>query len=159
MADSSKQVLWRETIAGALLFAFGLICAGFLTVSLAKDLSLWVLGRSVTGRVTEQWVERIGEQQEGELTFHYYIRYEYTTQSGRTFAKTTTLSVTEWSNLEVGSPTEVIYFPLVPSHARLADQRFISIYACAYFPFVVVAWAGLKAGRYLLRQGIGRPQE
>jgi hypothetical protein len=159
MTDSSKQVLWRETIAGVLLFALGLICAGFLTISLANDLSLWVLGRSVTGQVTDQWVERIGEQEEGELTFRYYVRYEYTTRSGQTFAKTTTLSVIEWSNLDVGSPVEVIYFPLTPSHARPADQRFVSIYACAYIPFAIVAWAGLKAGRYLLRQGIGKPQE
>jgi hypothetical protein len=160
MADISfKRILWRETIAGVLLLAAGLVCAGFVAANLANDLSVWVLGRSATGHVTEQWVERVGDQTEGELAFRYYMRYDYTTQSGKVFTQTTTMSVTEWSNFDVGSPVEVIYFSLAPSRARLADQRFISIYVCAYLPFAIVAWAGLKAGSYLLRLGIGRPPE
>ncbi len=156
---SSRKILWRETVGGALVFALGLACLGFLVVNLSSDLSIWVLGREATGHVTEQWVERLGDQEEGELTFSYHVRYQFTTRRGTVITQASTLGVGEWSSLGEGSPVEVVYFPLIPSHARLADQRFIPVYACTYLPFAIVAWAGLRAGRYLLRQGVGRTEE
>jgi hypothetical protein len=154
----TRQWQWGRTIAGAVLLLAGVASTVFLLSNLASDLAVWVLGRSATGQVVEQWVERIGDADEGELSFHYYVRYEFTTASGRTITKTTRLAVTEWSNLEVGGPVAVLYFPLYPSHARLADQRFIGVYLCSYLPFAIAGWAGMSAGWYLLRQGAGRPR-
>jgi hypothetical protein len=159
MTDSSaRKILWPETVAGVLLFAAGLACAVFLAASLANDLSIWVLGRAVSGQVTEHWIEQIGDRTVDDPTFHFHIRYSYTTADGRVFSREATLSAVEWSKFNVGNPIDVIYFPLAPTHARLADRRFIPIYACAYIPFAIVAWAGLRAGRHLLRQGVGRPK-
>jgi hypothetical protein len=157
MAESPRRILWRETLLGILVLSIGLATAGFVAINLASDLSIWVLGRRVEGQVVDQWVERIGDQEEGELSFRYLIRYQFTTPRGRTISKDTTLSVLEWSNLKEGGPIDVVYFPLYPDHARPADQRFVSIYACAYIPFAVVAWAGLRVGLYLFGHGIGKP--
>jgi hypothetical protein len=152
-----KQILWRSLLAGALLLLVGLVSTAFLLGNVASDVSIWVLGRSVTGRVVDQGVEQIGDANEGELTFRYLITYEFTTRSGRTITKTTTLAAPEWSSLGVGSPVSVLYFPLFPSHARLADQRFIAVYLCSYLPFALVGWAGMSLGWYLFRQGTGHP--
>ena len=136
---------------GALLLSAGLVCLSLLGFSLARDLSLWLLGRTVAGEVTELWVERLDEKQEGELSFRYLIRYRYTAPKGRTFTRESTLSAREWSGLAIGSPIPVIYFPLAPGHARLEDRRYAMVYLCGYLPFALIAWVAVRAGWHLLR--------
>jgi hypothetical protein len=46
---------------------------------------------------------------------------------------------------------DVVYFPLYPQHNRIQESRFISVLACAYVPLVILAWAALGVGWYLLR--------
>jgi hypothetical protein len=144
-------------VLGALgLFILGAALAGFLVYNLARDASLWVLGREATAKVLSLWVEPVQEVQEGEMSFRYYMEYQFETPGGRTITKTTRLDVREWGALEEGGPVRIIYFPLVPSHSRLEESRFVPALACAYLPLVVVAWALLGAAWYLIRPATER---
>lgn len=144
-------------VLGALaLFILGVALAGFLVYNLARDVSLWVLGREATAEVLSLWVEPVEDVQEGEMSFRYYMEYQFETPGGRTITKTTRLDVREWGALEEGGPVRIVYFPLVPSHSRLEESRFVAALACAYLPLVVVAWALLGAAWYLIRPATER---
>jgi hypothetical protein len=148
---STSRTGLLSTAGGLLLLSIGLACLVFLGFNVARDFALWLVGRTILGEVTEQWVERLDDRQEGELTFRYLIRYRYTASNGQTFARDSTLSANEWSGLTVGSPVSVIYFPLYPAHARLEDRRYAMVYMCAYLPFGLLAWVSLRAGWHLFR--------
>jgi hypothetical protein len=85
---------WR-VVPGVILLLVGLAAAAFLPGSLASDLSLWLLGRRAMATVVDRWVERIGEQKEGELTIRYFVRYEFTAPGCQVVTKTGPLSVLE----------------------------------------------------------------
>lgn len=53
--------------------------------------------------------------------------------------------------LEVGSPIDVVYFPLYPAHNRLDESRLIPILVLAYVPLVALGLVGLWGGWYLVR--------
>jgi hypothetical protein len=139
-----------------MLLLIGAAAAAFVLGSLAADLSLWLLGRRATATIVDQWAERVGEQDEGELTFRYFVRYEFTSPGGQVVTKTSSLSVLEWGALETGGPVSVVYFPLVPAHTRLEEGRFIPILLCSYLPLTLVGWAGLAGGWHLIRSVIPR---
>lgn len=139
-------------ILGAVgLFVLGLTLSAFLVYNLARDASLWVLGRQATAEVLSLRVEPVDDAREGELSFRYYMEYRFETTGGRTITKTTRLDVREWGALNEGGPVRIVYFPLVPSHSRLEESRFVPALACAYVPLAVVAWALLGAAWYLVR--------
>ena len=140
-----------QRLVGVLLLAVGLACLAFLVVNLSKDLALWVLGREVTGQVDELWVERIGDQVEGDLEFDYLVHYHFDAPGGGVISQTTTLAVREWGALVEGGPVEVVYFPPYPAHNRLEESRYIPILACAYVPIAVLSWLGLGLGWSLVR--------
>ncbi|MFC2023829.1 DUF3592 domain-containing protein [Chloroflexota bacterium] len=148
---SPRRSRLLPTAGGALLLTLGLACLVFLGFNLVKDLSLWLLGRTLSGQVVDQWVERLDDRQQGELTFRYLIRYRYTTPNGQTFTKESTLSSLEWSGLTEGSPVSVIYFPLKPEHARLEDRRYAMVYLCGYLPFGLMGWVAMRAGWNVIR--------
>jgi hypothetical protein len=147
---------WGRTLAGGLLLGLGLVGMLLLLYGLARDVAIWVFGRHITAQVQEIWVERIGDQEEGELTFHYYASYRFTTPGGQVVENSTRLDVREWGALTESGPLDIVYFPLYPALNRLSESRFISILACAYVPLIVAAWACLGGGWYLLRPGQGR---
>ncbi|MGD8397542.1 MAG: DUF3592 domain-containing protein [Anaerolineae bacterium] len=142
-----------KTLGGLLLLALGLALGVFVAYSLARDLSLWVLGRQVTGTVDRLWVEQIGDRMEGELEFRYYVEYHFTTSGGQTVRATTRADVREWGALQEGGAVEVVYFPLVPSHNQIEASRFVPVLACAYLPLLVLVWALLGGGWYLFQPG------
>jgi hypothetical protein len=142
-----------------MLLLVGLAAAAFVFGSLAADLSLWLLGRRTAATVVDQWAERVGEQEEGELTFRYFVRYEFTAPGGRVITKTSPLSVLEWGAMETGGTVSVIYFPLYPSHTRLEEARFIPILLCSYLPLALVGWVGIRGGWDLIRSVFSVPQE
>jgi hypothetical protein len=146
-------------VPGVVLLLVGLAAATFVLASLAADLSLWLLGRRTAATVVDQWAERVGEQEEGELTFRYFVRYEFTAPGGQVVNKTGPLSVLEWGALETGGPVSVVYFPLYPAHTRLEEGRFIPILLCSYLPLALVGWAGLSGGWHLIRSVFSVPQE
>jgi hypothetical protein len=141
-----------------LLLGVGLACLGFVAVNLARDLAIWVLGRTVTAQVVETWVERIDEETEGELRFRYYVRYQFATPQGHPVTKTSSLSMEEWASLSPGDPVRVTYFVLYPEHARLEAQRYIPLFLCSYLPFTIIAWAALRGGWQMLRPPLSGPE-
>ena len=145
-----------KVVAGALLALFGLICLGVVLVGLAQDLPIWVFGRRTQAEVMETWLERTSANDEGELSFEYFVRYQFTTSRGRTLTSASTIGVNEWSGLEKGDLIIVVYFPPYPAHNRLDDSRFVPIYACTYVPTAVLGWAGLVFGWRLLQPALDR---
>jgi hypothetical protein len=143
-----------KAVAGALLVLFGLVCLAVVLVSLARDLPIWVLGRRTQAEVLETWLEQTRSNDEGELSFEYFVRYQFTTSRGRVLTSVSTIGVNEWSGLEQGDLIIVVYFPPYPAHNRLDDSRFVPIYACTYVPTVVLGWAGLVFGWRLLQPAL-----
>jgi hypothetical protein len=142
---------WRQVLAAVFLLAVGLALAAFLLYNLVRDTSLWVFGRQATAEVLSLWVETVGDAQEGELSFRFYTEYQFETPGGHRITKTTRLDVREWGALKEGGPVRIVYFPLVPSHSRLEESRLLPALACAYVPLVIVTWAFLGAGWYLMK--------
>lgn len=140
-----------KTVGGVLLLVLGLLCLGFLVYGLVTDLSIWVLGRRTTAEVVELWVERTSEDDAQEMTFEYFASYRFATPGGKTVTSSSRLDAREWSALEEGGNVSVVYFPPYPQHNRVDEARFVPMLACAYLPLVVVAWASLGVGWYLLR--------
>lgn len=147
---------WSHVLSGAVLFLAGLVLGLFLVYYLARDLSIWVLGRHIAATVDEVYVEQIGNKTEGEIDFRYYARYHFTTPGGQTVADTTRLDVREWGALQEGGPLDIVYFPLYPAHNRLEERRFMPVLACAYLPLIVLTWMALGLGWYLVRPGARR---
>jgi hypothetical protein len=141
-----------RTVAGALILVVGLVCLTVLVVNLGRDLSLWVLGRRVTAQVVDSRYEMVDVADGAEFTARYFITYEFTTPAGKIITGTSQLGGMEWSALGVGSPVDIVYFPLYPVHNRLDDTRFILLFAITYVPIVFLTWAGLTLGCYLLRR-------
>lgn len=139
-----------QKLVGVLLLVMGLACLSFLVVNLGKDLALWVFGREVTGQVDELWVERIGDNKEGELQFDFWVNYHFQVAEGSVITRRTRLNVLEWGALVEGGPIEIVYFPLYPAHNRLEEARYVPILACAYLPIALLSWLGLGLGWYLL---------
>jgi hypothetical protein len=54
-----KNRLSAKKLAGVLLLVTGLACLAFTLVNLARDLSLWVLGRHTTAEVVDLWIEML----------------------------------------------------------------------------------------------------
>jgi hypothetical protein len=142
-----------------MLLLVGLAAAAFVLGSLAADLSLWLLGRRTNATIVDQWAERVGEREEGELTFRYFVRYEFTAPGGQVIKKTSPVSVFEWGAMETGGPVSAVYFPLYPAHTRLEEGRFIPILLCSYLPLAFVGWAGLWGGWHLVHSVFPGPQE
>ena len=145
-----------KVLAGVLMMIFGLACLGFALFALGRDLSVWVLGRQVDAQVVELSVVRTSSSDEQEMTFDYYVTYRFTTAGGRSVANTVKADVREWGALTEGGPVSVVYFPLLPAPNRLDDSRFVSLLACSYLPLIVLGWAALGIGLYLVQPGKAR---
>jgi len=143
-----------KTLSGVLFLVIGLILLAFVVVNLARDASIWVLGRRVTAEVVDLWVEQTGENEEEELTFRYFVRYQFTTSDDQVITGTSSVWVNEWAFMREGSPVAVVYFPLYPAHNRLDESRLVPILACAYLPFALLSWAGLVVGWNLIRPAL-----
>lgn len=156
MDNSSKRGPPIKMLLGALLVLIGLICLGTVVFSLAQDLPLWVLGRRAEAEVIDAWLERTSTNREGELSFQYFVRYQFTAPNGRVFTRVSSVGVNEWGSLERGGVIVVVYFPLYPAQNRLDDSRFIPLVACTYVPVVFVGLAGLVVGWRLLRPTLVR---
>jgi hypothetical protein len=94
--------LSAKKLAGVLLLVTGLACLAFTLVNLARDLSLWVLGRHTTAEVVDLWIEEPDENETGNPTSRYFIRYEFTTSEGQVITRTTTVAPIEWTGLGQG---------------------------------------------------------
>jgi hypothetical protein len=152
VTTSIKGYSLVKILAGVLLMVFALICLAVMVFNLAQDISIWALGRHTTAKVVDSWTEQTNGNQEGELAFRYFIRYQFTTLDGQVITGISSIGANEWAGLGVGSHVGVVYFPPYPGHNRLDDSRFISLFACTYLALGFLIWAGLVAGWQL-----GRP--
>lgn len=91
-----------KTLIGLPLLLLGLACLAFMLLNLAQDLSLWVLGQHTTAQVVDLWIEESGEDQTGQPTFQYFLRYRFTTADGQVITKVSSVSATEWVGLGQG---------------------------------------------------------
>jgi hypothetical protein len=144
-------------LGGGLVLIVALFLTALLALQLSRDLALWVFGSEVKADVVDRWVEQIGDEDEGELQFEYYLRYQFTVANGQTLTGTTTLSVSEWAGGD-GGQVDVVYFPPYPQHNRLDDSRYVPLLACSYVPLILIAGAVLAAGWQLLRPAPGTGQ-
>ena len=81
---------------GVLLLIGGIVLLGILLFALGKDLSLWVFGQATTAQVIDRWAEPTNAGEQEELTFEYYVRYRFTTPTGRVIVTTKTVAAQEW---------------------------------------------------------------
>jgi hypothetical protein len=151
---NGREVALSRLIAGAVLLAVSLGLAVFLAISLARDVPIWFLGRDTMADVVDLWVEQTSENEEGDRTFRYYVRYQFTPAAGQPISRTMTLPVTEWSTLSKGGRVKITYFPPYPVHNRIEEARYMPVLACAYVPLLVACAAGLAASWHLLETGI-----
>jgi hypothetical protein len=163
-----------KRVCGLLLAAAGLIVLAFAGFNLARDASLWILGRDTEARVIDAWIEQDDEDRRDAPAYHWYVRYQFTTSAGRVVTGSSRMAAQEWTALGLRNPVEfadqeegpatqhtgatleedrsvdVIYFPAYPAHNRLDQSRLVPVLACAYAPLIGLGWAGLAAGRRLL---------
>ena len=103
-----KSQPWPKTLFGGFVFACGLICLIVTVVYLVGDVSLWVFGRHITAEAEALWAEQVGERDAGELSFQYFIRYQFTTPRGRVITGTSRAAAGEWAGLGIsGQPHAV----------------------------------------------------
>jgi hypothetical protein len=88
---------------GLLLLVMGIALLAFLLFALGKDLSLWIFGRSATAQVVDAWAKATNSGDQEELTFHYYVRYRFTTPEGQAIVSTKSVSAQEWVGVGHGS--------------------------------------------------------
>ncbi len=136
------------------LGAMALLIGTFLLIGtlyfLLRDIPIWVFGKTVPGRIEELWVENISEPGAKELSFKYYLRYSFPAEDGMRIENSKPLTAAEWSSQVEGSQIDISYFPLIPSHNRIDDSRFILPFLCMYIPLIVVGWTSLTFGWHLL---------
>lgn len=149
-ALSNLNSLGRK-VAGFVMLALGIILAILLLFYTFRDFPLWVLGKTVTGVVEEKWYELI-EENEGELSFTYFVGYSFNTQQGEKLEGSSRLSALEWSALVEGGEVRVVYSPFSASNNRIDDSRFRPLLICSYIPFIFITWFLLTQGWEILAQ-------
>jgi len=88
---------------GVLLLIGGGALLAFLLFSLSKDLSLWLLGRRASAQIINQWVEATNLEEQDILEFRYYIRYAFSTPSGKIVVSTKPVAAQEWVGVGHGA--------------------------------------------------------
>ena len=143
----------RMGIAGIAVLIIGLALSYLLVESLSDDLPLWLVGQDVSAQVDESWVERTGENNAGELTFDYFVRYSFSTPQGETISGSSRMTPSEWSQYGEGSKILVTYLPADPSLNRVSDARFVPLLVCSYLPLIIIGLAILLTGWSMLAKG------
>lgn len=128
-----------KKISGGLLLTIGLIVSFILIRNIIRDFPIWFFGERVVGIVEESWYELVDENA-GELTFTYYVRYNFDGPEGEEFTGSSRLGAQEWMGLSPGTEVIVMYSSLNPENNRIDDSRFMPMLLCSYVPFVIIAW-------------------
>lgn len=112
---------WGKRLLGGLFLACGTICLVLTVFYLARDLSLWILGRRTTGQVVEMWSEQTSADDQQERTFRYFLRYEFATPDGRVFTRSTSVAPQEWVGLGRGAQQGPGGSGLLPDESGMAS--------------------------------------
>lgn len=94
---------WGSLFLGGLLCSVAVACFLFTFWCLAKDLSLWLCGQRTNARVVDAWIEPVGDPRHDDLTFRYWIRYQFVTRRGQTVTRVVKVSPNEWIGVGFGA--------------------------------------------------------
>ena len=94
-------------LLGLLILAGGLICMTVVLISLVRDGSLWVFGKKTAAYVTESWAEQTSPQGDSEVTFDYFIRYQFETDRGELITDSSRVAAGEWVGVGYGQQGSV----------------------------------------------------
>jgi len=109
----TKYPLLR-TLVGSVLLTIGVGCMAFIAINLTTDLSIWVLGQRTSAEVVAAWAEETSKENSTEQTFEYFVRYRFSTSSGKVFTRTTRVGAQEWAaQLERSTRNNGRYQPTV----------------------------------------------
>lgn len=94
-------------LLGFLILAAGLICIAIVTISLIRDGSLWLFGKKTSAYVVESWAEQTSPEGASEVTFDYFIRYEFETERGKVMTASSRVAAGEWVGVGYGQQASV----------------------------------------------------
>jgi hypothetical protein len=94
-------------LLGFLVLAGGLICVLFVLISLVRDGSLWVFGIKTSAYVIDSWAEQTSPEGASEVTFDYFVRYQFETESGQVVIDTSRVGAGEWVGVGYGQQGSV----------------------------------------------------
>lgn len=147
-------------MVGGVILLIGIALAVLLVSSLAKDIPLWIFGRTADGTILEKtWSEFDYHDPDMEnknlaerlsLEMQYYFEYEFTTPNGKTYIGTTEVTENEFNGYGDGSTIKVRYSTLNPNNSRLDDARLVPFLMCTYSIFIIITLFTLAAGRELV---------
>jgi hypothetical protein len=148
---SDKVCSLGRVLAGTVILVLGLAGCLFLAINLARDASLWLLGRHTAAQVIDSRIEMTTAADPEDVVVHCYIEYQFATPAGQVFERSTRVAPNEL--VEVGGSVAVVYFPLYPAHNRLDESRYVPLLACAYLPLMLVSFAVLSVGWHMVGSG------
>jgi hypothetical protein len=94
-------------LIGFVLLVGGLACTVFIVCSLVRDGSLWLFGKKTSAVVLESWAEQTSAEGAAEVTFDYFIRYQFETETGRIVTASTRVGAGEWVGVGYGQQGSV----------------------------------------------------
>lgn len=101
-----EHPLVRRLIGLGLLVG-GFACTVFVAYSLARDGSLWLFGKKTSAVVVESWAEQTSAEGAPEVTFDYFIRYQFQTENGQVITASSRVGAGEWIGVGYGQQASV----------------------------------------------------
>jgi hypothetical protein len=98
---------FARRVLGLLVLAAGLVCLALVLYSLVRDGSLWLFGRKTRATVVESWAEQTSEEGASEVTFDYFVRYQFETDRGQVVTSTSRVGAGEWIGVGYGQQASV----------------------------------------------------
>jgi hypothetical protein len=96
-----------RTLLGLLVLAGGLICIVFVLISLVRDGTLWVFGKKTPAYVVDSWAEQTSPEGASEVTFDYFVRYQFETDRGEVVTASSRVGAGEWAGVGYGQQGSV----------------------------------------------------
>ncbi|MGD9046659.1 MAG: hypothetical protein PVF77_01275 [Anaerolineae bacterium] len=89
-------------LLGLSILTIGVACLALVVSSFVRDSSLWFFGRKVSASVVESWAEQTSEEGASEVTFDYYVRYQFETERGQVITAVSRVAAGEWVGVGYG---------------------------------------------------------
>jgi hypothetical protein len=67
----------------------------------------WLFGKKTSAVVVESWVEQTSAEGASEVTFDYFIRYQFTTENGQIITSSSRVGAGEWIGVGYGQQASV----------------------------------------------------
>jgi hypothetical protein len=148
---------FSRKIGGFLLLSIGLLVFFMVSKYMIKDFPIWFIGQDVSAIVKETWYEKVNLDDPADMTFEYFVRYEFTTEKGKIIIGTSRLGVTEWMRSGPGTNIKITHSPFNAENNRVDDSRYVPLLLCAYLPFIFLLWLGIYSGWNILVSEFKKP--